>query len=179
MGVISKVIESVIEEGLRIVKLLRFGESDNINPFLLSSFGEDFNPPKGYDCLYIQTSNSSEPVCIGFINKVTIDSLKPGEKQIFSTNEGGDDIKAYIKLLSSGKMHFNGNTDFIAGFNDLKSGFDELKTDFNNHVQNWNTFAAAYVPGGPSALGTPPIATSSSNSNASIDSSKKTNLKTE
>ena len=179
MSVVGKVIESIIDEGLRVIKLLKFGETDNINTFQVSSFGDETNVPEGYDALYIQTSNSSEPVCVGFINKIVFNDLNPGEKQIFSTNAGGDTVQAFVKLLNDGIIHFNGDTDFIAGFNDLKSGFDTLKTDFNNHITNWNAFANLYVAGGPSVQGLPPSASASSASTASIDSSKKDNLKTE
>lgn len=179
MGVISEVIESVIESGLRFVKLLRYGEKDNVNTVQMSSFGEDFNVPEKYEALYVKTSNSEDPVCIGFVSKVFIDTLNAGEKQIFSTNEVGDTLKAYIRFLNDGMMHFNGDADFIAGFNDLKSGFDQLVNDFNNHLTNWNAFAISYTPGGPSAVGTPPTANTSTTSSASIDSSKKDNLKTE
>lgn len=187
MGVISEILESLIEAGSRIVKLVKFGEKDNVNAFQLNSFGEDFNVPKGYDALYMKTSNSSEPVCIGFLNKVVFDDLNPGDKQIFSTNQAGDAIAAYIKLLNDGIIHFNGDTDFIAGFNDLKAGFDELKEDYNNHIhQIPSNQVVIQVTGGSGApaIGVKnpapiDLSETSDESAASIDTSKKENLKTE
>ncbi len=186
MIVISKVIESVIDEGLRVVKLLKFGETDNINTFQVGSFGDETNVPEGYDALYIKTSNSSEPVCVGFINKVVFDDLKPGEKQIFSTNEGGDTIKAFVKLLNDGIIHFNGDVDFIAGFNNLKSGFDTAIQDLNktnaelNKIINaLNTWVPIPNDGGAALKALATGIVSVIDSTASIDSSKKDNLKTE
>lgn len=161
--------------------MLKFGSKDTVNTFMISPFGDDFNVPKGYDALYIKTSNSSEPVCVGFINKIISDDLASGEKIIFSTDESGDNLKAFIKLLNTGIIHFNGDGDFIAGFNDLKSGFDQLKSDVNNLVTGFNSHTHLTV----ASLGTPtppvpvPPYIPASPSTASIDSSKKDNLKTE
>lgn len=171
MNIISKVIESIVDSGFRMVKLLRFGSDDNSNAFQISTFGDDFKVPEGYNALYIQTSNSSEPVCLGYINKVVFDNLNSGEKQIFSTNDKGDTLAAYIKLFNDGIIHFNGDADFIAGFNDLKSGFDTLKSDFNSFLTHMHPTAATGSPSPPSPPATP--------STASIDASKKDNLKTE
>jgi len=185
MNAISKTIESLVEKGRRIVKILRYGEKDNLNTFLMTSFGEDCNIPKDYKALYVKTSNSADPVCIGIINKVILDDLNAGDKQIFSTNETGDTIAGFIKLLNDGTMEFNGNDDFIAGFNKLKEGFDELKADYNNHIHQipiGEVIIDVTGGSGAPAVGVPnstPIDLSNTdiNSEASIDSSKKINLK--
>jgi len=171
MNVVSKVIESIVDGGFRLIKLLKFGSDDNANAFQMSTFGDDFKVPEGYNALFIETSNSSEPVCIGYINKVVFDDLNVGEKQIFSTNEEGSEVAAYIKFLNDGVININGDADFIAGFNDLKSGFDTLKDDFNSFLTHMHPTAATGAPSPPSPPAIP--------STASIDGSKKDNLKTE
>jgi len=165
--IISKVIENIIEKGARYLKVLRFGTKDTANAFLLNPFGEDCNIPNGYKSLFIKTSNKSEPICIGVINKNIIDSLDLGEKQVFSTNEAGDSISVYIKFANDGTMEINGNSDFVSGFNDLKTGFDQLRSDFNSFL--------THVHG---ASGTPPVPPATP-STASIDDCKKDNIKIE
>lgn len=179
MGVISNILESFIEQGKRLVKLVKFGENDNANAFLSSGFGDDFVIPEGYSGVYLSTSNSDEPVLIGVINEAAISSLNPGEKQIYSTNEAGDQVAAYIKLLNTGIIHFNGEADFIAGFNDLKGGFDELNQKHNDLVTAFNTHVHATAATGPPVPPTPGAGIPATPSTASIDSSKKENLKTE
>lgn len=195
MSVVSEIIESFIEEGKRFLKLLKFGSDDNINTFQVGNFGEDSNVPAGYVAIYLKTSNSEEPVCIGVINNIIISDLNPGDKQIFSTNEAGDAVAAFLKLLNTGDIEinsgsafvkvladgtqeFNGNADFIAGFNELKAGFDELKSDFNTFVNSvYNSHVHPGVSSGGASTG--PTPASGSPSSASIDDSKKDNLKTE
>ena len=181
MSVIGKKIESIIEAGFRYIKLATFGNSDNSKVFRLNPFGEDSNPPEGYKALLVNTNNSEDPVCVGFINEVVLDDLNSGEKQIFSTNSAGDTIQAFIKLLNDGKIQFNGNADFIAGFNDLKSGFDTLKDDVNSLISDYNTHThvttATVSTGSPGAIA--PTTATGTPTTASIDSSKKDNLLTE
>ncbi len=186
MGVIGEIIESIIDSGLRVVKILKLGEKDNSNSYQVSSFGEDSKAPEGYSCLYIKTSNSEEPVCVGYINKVVISALNAGEKQIFSTNEAGDAIAAYIRLLNDGKINFNGDADFIAGFNDLKVGFDESIFDLNKTITKLNRIIRDFanwvvIPndGGAALKALVGAILEVDESVASIDDSKKDNLKTE
>lgn len=188
MSAISKVIEVITDRGLRIIKLLRSGENDTINSYMLSSFGDDFNVPKGYKALYIRTQNSDEPVCIGFVNKVIADTLNSGDRQLFSTNSAGDTIAAFIKFLNDGIIHINGDADFAVGFNNLKSGFDEAISDLNGSIAELNKIINAlntWVPvvnDGGAALkalitANPPAVVV--DSTASVDSSKKDNVKIE
>jgi len=164
---IAKILENIVGNGVRYLKGLRFGSIDSKKAIMLSSFGDDFNVPSGYKSLFINTSNSSSPVCIGFVNKVILDSLNSGDKQVFSTNEAGDTIAAYIKFINDGTMHFNGDADNIAGFAELKIGFDKLRTDFNTFL--------THVHG---AAGTPPVPPATP-STANIDDCKKNNVKIE
>ena len=89
-----------------------------------------------------------------------------GAIEINSTDTGGVS-KATIKLLNDGKIEINGNADFAVAF-------DDLKTEFNKLNDAWNNFATAYVPGGPSSVGTPPNASTSGSDidNAKIDTVK-------
>lgn len=188
MNVISKVLESVIENGTRIFKLLKYGDADTVNSYRVSDFGADSMAPAEYKALYLKTSNSEEPVCVGFINNLVIDELKYGEKQVFSTNEKGDSLSSYIRLNNDGTMHVNGDADNLVGFAKNKEGFDEGIVDINDTRAELNKITqalTAWVPapmdGGaalkalfsanPSSVLTP--------STTNIDDSKKDNLKCE
>ena len=76
-------------------------------------------------------------------------SLGDGEIEIYSSNSG--ERKAKIRFKSDGSIVVNDGGDYAVKYS-------ELETAFNNLQQQWDTFANAYVPGGPSAVGTPPTA---------------------
>ncbi len=188
MNIISKVVEVITENSIRFIKILRFGKYDVVNTKMVSSFGNDFNVPKDYKVLYTKTSNSNEPICIGFINKVILDDLNAGENQYFSTNEAGDTIAAFVKLLNTGVIELNGNTDNLIGYAKSKIGFDTAIEDLNKTNAELNKLITALnswvtVPqDGGAALkllisANPP--TNITDSTANIDESKKNNLKTE
>lgn len=184
--VVSDILESLIEENQRFLKLLKFGENDNINAFQASNFGEDSNIPAEYSAIYLKTSNSEEPICIGVVNKVVLEDLNPGEKQIFSTSEDGAEIASFIKLLNDGTHEFNGNADFIAGFNDLKAGFDQLVSDVNDAIGVINDIVQAFAnwtpspqDGGAALKAQVAALQQAQESSAAIDDCKKENLKTE
>ena len=87
-------------------------------------------------------------------------------------------LKASIILRKDGTAEILGNTDNMVRFSKLQTAFDQLKSDLNDHVQNWNTFAAAYVPGGPSPVGLPPTASTSTPSSADVEPAKINEIKT-
>jgi hypothetical protein len=132
MNVVTKTIENIIDNGKRLIKLLRYGDVDNINAYRVNHFGEESVIPQGYNAIYMQTSNSSEPVCIGFINKIIIDDLNVGDKQIYSTDEAGEAVMAFVKLMNDGTININAN--------------DKAKADFNeNGTINFNANNASKV----------------------------------
>lgn len=170
------------------------GENDRRKYFVVSEFGSDYNAPDEMRVLTSDSRNKDDKFALGFLNGLKLDDLLKGEKAIFSTSEDGSAIKAKIVfrntgdieinqglpngnilIKADGTIEFNGNTDTLAGFTELKAGFDQLKTDFNNLVTAYNTHmhptAATGSPSPPTVTGT--------SSNASIDNSKKENLKSE
>ena len=110
MNAISKVIESVIET-VRIYKLLKYGDSDTINSYRIGAFGEDSVTPAEYKALYIKTSNSEEPVCVGFVNTLVLEDLNQGEKALFSTDETGENIVTKIVQRNTGDIEINQGLD--------------------------------------------------------------------
>ena len=109
MIAVTKVIENIIEGGKRLIKFSKFGENDTAKAYRVNEFGSDSSIPDGYKAIYIETSNSSEPICIGYINEIIIDELNKGDKQIYSTDEEGAEVKSFVKLLNTGDAEINAN----------------------------------------------------------------------
>jgi len=143
---IEGVIETRINEAL---KCLLYGAS-----------GDD-SPPLPEDRVLIieKTGSGSYAVC-GILS--VSQGANPGEKILYSRDSNGT-IKSTIKLLSTGILELNGNSDFAVAFNDLKIGFDQLKSDYNLHS---HATAATGPPVPPSIIST-----------ASIDASKVSGVK--
>lgn len=197
------------ENGYRKFIVNCLGNNDQKKYFSITPFGIDYNAPVDTRSLTIDSRNKDASYNIGILNKVKIDDLLPGESALFSTDEPGETIVSQIVLRNTGDIEinkdltngnilikadgtieFNGNVDNIVGFTELKTGFDQLVTNHNDLVAvvntirgDQNTFASAYVAGGPAVQGLPPayVITSSdaSDSAATIDASKKDNLKCE
>ena len=91
-------------------------------------------------------------------------------------------IGGFINLLDDDTIEINGDADNIAGFADLKSGFDTLKQDLNNLITAYNAhihITTATVGATPTPGIIAPTVSTGTPSTASIDSSKKDNLKIE
>jgi hypothetical protein len=171
-----KIISSELNDlSGRILKHLGLGLNDTQTSEEVAPFGLDSNPPKDMIAIYGKTQIHGETVIIGYLNKNQLADI--GEFRTFSVDEDGNQA-FYTWLKNDGTMEIGGDSKNLARFQELKQGFDALKDDFNDHVQKWNTFANAYAPGGPSSLGTPPIAQASDPSTASIDSAKIDEIKT-
>jgi hypothetical protein len=151
------------------------GENDRRKFYLITPFGMDSNPPEGVKALTSDSKNKDDKFVMGFLNALKLDDLAPGEQIIFSAASDGSEVKAFIKLLNTGIMHLNGDADFLAGYTKLKEGFDQLKSDFNNLVTAYNSHMHPTAATGPAS----PPTVSGTSSTASIDDSKKANLKCE
>lgn len=166
---------------VRQLVLRDFGTNEQ-KYYLLEGFGQASLPPLDTRTLIIKSSNSNVSCCIGALNNLDFSSLSYGDKVLFSTNEEGTEIKSFINLKSDGTMEFNGDADFLAGFTKLKEGFDTLKSDFNTLVNLYNShihITTATVGATPTPGVISPTTSTGSPSQATIDDSKKENLKCE
>jgi hypothetical protein len=86
-------------------------------------------------------------------------------------------------------MEVGGDADFMVRFSAMEAAFNEFRDDFNAALADINqnsadiaAFAAAYVPGGPAAVGLPPTFTYGDNqpadSAADISGAKIDEIKT-
>ena len=179
-----------------------FGPDDKKKYYVLDGFGSAYMPPINTRALVTGSANKDENFVIGVLNKIDISILSNGESMIFSTNEEGTEIvsqiihrntgdieinknisgNATILIKADGAIELNGNADFLAGFTDLKSGFDTLKDDVNNLITAYNAhihITTATVGATPAPGVIAPTTSAGTPSTASIDASKKENLKTE
>ena len=132
--------------GNRRLLQVEISDPDDIQTVeLMSSAGEDVNPPVGNRVLIVD---------VGAAYKIAIaadDGIEPsideGEKKLYSIN--GVSISAFINLLNTGILELNGNADFAVRFNAMKTAFDEMKTDLNNFITVYNGHSHATAPAGP------------------------------
>ena len=139
----SKVKESIIET-YRSIKILQFGAK---TADACASFGDDSSPLKDMIAIYAETSNISEPIIIGYLNKNQI--ALPGEKRIFSLKSDGD-LSTFIHLKADGTMEIGGGDDNIIRYTPLNLAIS--KTDANINIELGKIATAitsiggAYVP---------------------------------
>lgn len=129
-------------------------------------FGFEANPTKNYLAIIAETQSGGNPVIIGYLNPRALESLGIGDSMQYSTDSDGN-IKASIILRNDGTAEILGNDDNAVRYSKLEDAFNDLQ-------DQWNTFAAAYVPGGPTVQGLPATANQSTEdiSAAKIDEIK-------
>ena len=171
-----KVISTRLKESKgRWIKVLRMGKSDVQESVEVGPFGNDSNPLKDFVAVYSPTGEIGKTAIIGYINRNQLS--EPGENRSYSLKSDGS-LSFYTWMKNNGTMEIGGDTDFMVRFSELETGFNELKSDHNSLVHKWNTFAAAYVPGGPSVVGLPPTALTDTASTADISGAKIEEIKT-
>ncbi len=186
----SKVVSSIIDTvKRRRVKLQILGRDNVEEVYESMPFGEDNNPPENLRAVYVETSRRGKAVLLGYINTNQLETVSLGEKRIYSTNEAGNTLSAFIQLKNDGTAEFLGTGDFLVRYNELETAFNQLKDDHdalitrvNQIISEVGVFAGAYVPGGPAIQGTPPTFTfgtgTENPSTADITTAKITEAKT-
>lgn len=149
--------------------------------YLGASFGEDYVPVNA-KVVQIGTTNSNENVIICTVRKAD-DTLKEGEKVIYSTDKNGN-VNTRIYLRNDGTIEvksdnvvFQDGEDFAVRYSKLESEFNEMKGKLNGMIQAWNSFASAYVPGSPTTTGLPATASTATESQADITLTKIETIK--
>lgn len=124
----SKTDSSIIERAKRILKVFQFGAKTAKEA---SPYGFDSSPIKGMTAIYAETSNKSEAVVIGYINKNQLAEI--GEARIYSTNEAGATM-AYIFLKNTGDIHLNGDQYSGVRFEPLAQAVQGMDTAINTEL---------------------------------------------
>lgn len=150
------------ENDVRLLKVEITDPDDVQTVEHMTQAGEDNCPPDGAKVIIISIGEAWKiAVCVD-------DGIAPevakGERKLYSSDGGS--IQAFVHLKKDGTIVLNSEDDNAVRFSKLKEAFDDLK-------QQWNTFANAYAPGGPTVQGTPPTALPC---NKSIDPAKVDNI---
>ncbi len=172
MTTITTVKSTSIEDGVRIVKVLRYGKDDVQEAEQVAPFGIDSNPIKNMSAIYADTAVKGEPVLIGYINEKQL--AKVGETRLFSTDEKGN-LKTYLWLKNDGTIEIGGNSDNMVRYSKMAEAFEQLRSDFNAFV---NLFNSHIHTGGTISGSTGTTATPGSGSTADITESKIDEIKT-
>ena len=176
---LATTISNTIKNGFRTIKSKTLGQNTATGETVTQG-GIDFNPLKNMKAVYATTSNSSEPVCIGYLNKSIIDDLEQGEIAFYSTD--GKTPSAFIKARKDGNIEINGDADNAIGFIPLNSSWTELITEinafitiFNAHVHPVPTASALSIPpaiGTTAITSTPATLATTTITSAKVDSVK-------
>jgi hypothetical protein len=178
MNTLVKILSTSIDNlNRRVVKYLKYGLGDVQTSIEAGPFGIDSNPLKDMVAIYGTTDDKGKTVIIGYINKFQLAKVKPGETRLYAIREDKTPgLELYLK--DDGTAEFGGNADNLVRYSKLEEGFNQLKSDLNDFITKYNTFAAAYTPGSPSSVGTPPTIEQATESEASIEDAKITQIKT-
>lgn len=146
----SKFKEAIIESGKRILKVEQFGvkTADEVAPF-----GIDANPLKDMVAIYSDTTNASESVILGYINKNQLASS--GEVRLYSL-DSNKALKSFIWLKNDNTIEFNGNTYSMVRFEPLQSGINAKDNLINVELGKIATVLNSLAPGSYTPL---PIST--------------------
>ena len=132
----GKYISSVIEAGIRMLKVNIFGIYNPVDKIAdVAPFGIDGGAIAGMTAVYSETSTKGKPVVVGWINVNAV--AMAGESRMYSTDGSGNLV--YNIYQSGGKVYLGPTAvlgdynDWLVNFNALKAGFDQLKNDFNTH----------------------------------------------
>jgi hypothetical protein len=155
-------------ENVYIVQVVIETEADATDALLINPSGDDSPPMNGDRAALLRIGNFR--FAIGSNDSVAPESAQ-GEKKLYSRDSAGE-VAAFVSMLESGVLNLNGDEDYAVRFTKLETEFNKLKADYNDLSLKWSTFAIAYAPGGPSSVGMPPSASTSSQSTADISSAK-------
>lgn len=120
---------------------------------MFRGFGVDFKPTKG-SLVFVVDAGQANKIAVA-LNDGTEPAADLGEGDRESYAVSGTSRKATHRQKTDGTHTFNAGIDFAVRYTALEAAFNELKG-------KWDAFANAYVPGGPTAVGLPPVALASS-----------------
>lgn len=147
MLISTKIYNSILKNGTRFIKVLRFGKSDVQTPREIAPFGVDSSPIKDMVAIYSETSERGKSVIVGYINPKQV--AQPGETRLFSLNFLGEEA-ATVYLTKNGNIELNGNSDNLVKFTPLNNsvnGFtSQLQTELLAISTAIATLGGTYVP---------------------------------
>lgn len=120
------------EDGMRMIKVDQFGAKE---PYECAPFGFDSNPVKDMIAVYADTSETGEPIIIGYINENQLADV--GELRLYNSN------KSYIWLKNDDTIELNGDSRTIVAFIDLKTELENTINKLNVELTKIQTAITA------------------------------------
>lgn len=131
----------------RLVKVLRYGNSDVLDRFEASPYGLDSSPIQDMVAVYSDTSEKGKAVIIGYLNKNQL--AAPGEFRIYATDANGE-LKFYIWQKANGTCEIGGDSDNMVRYSKLNLALQQFKTDIISELTNIalgiTTAGGSYTP---------------------------------
>lgn len=144
-----------MENGKRVLKLLRYGNDDVITPRPVMPFGIDSVPApvKNLIGVYADTARDGNMVLIGYIPAEQVAQV--GELRLYSMNEEGNAVAFQQLLKNDGTCELGGTTDNLVRYTALDAGMQSTVTQVLTNLNQIAVAINAIVPGSytPSALG--------------------------
>lgn len=173
MSWLAKVINTVIKNGRRFVKVEGWGKDDTQEVRQAAPYGTDSAPVKGMVGVYLPTGEKGRSVLVGYIN--TGQLAAAGEHRTYSANAEGE-VQFYIWQKADGTCEIGGTGDFMVRYNELETAFNQLRSDFNDLVTKYN--AHTHATTGSIGTPTPPAGAPATPSAADISPAKIEEIKT-
>lgn len=196
IGIVTGYEHTNNREGEQTVTMLQvsLSEDEDIQSVeLYQPAGLETVPPIDSAVLVITIAEGFK-VAIAINDGLDVTELSEGERLAYSQDEDGvrrteilqkadgdieirsinnDEVsQSSITFDNAGEATINDGEDWAVQFTAMKDAFDELKGDLNSLITVWNAFASAYVPGSPTATGTPPSADTADSSSADMAGAK-------
>lgn len=111
-----------MENGKRVLKLLRYGNDDVITPRPVMPFGIDSVPApvKNLIGVYADTARDGNMVLIGYIPAEQVAQV--GELRLYSMNEEGNAVAFQQLLKNDGTCELGGTADNLVRYTPLEQG---------------------------------------------------------
>lgn len=131
---------SFYQGGKRLLKVIQFGAKTAKESM---PFGYDGNPIPELTAIYAATSNASEKVIIGYINKNQLAAT--GEVRLYSLDANGA-VSAFMWLHNDGNLELNGDDYTAVRYSMLNTGLQQEVLKINAELTK--IAAAITVAGG-------------------------------
>lgn len=149
MIALTKVLDTMVKDTMRIVKALRFGRNDVVLAKQIAPFGVDSNPPEGMKAIYANTTLNGEQVIVGYVNKDVLAGV--GETRVFSV-DGDGAVQAYVWCKASGDINLNGSANNLVRYTQLNTAVQNdivmfINTQLGLIASGIATAGGSYSPG--------------------------------
>jgi len=141
----SKIKSATIEAGKRILKINQFGAKTAKESY---PFGFDSQPLEDWTAIYSETSNKSESVIIGYINKNQL--AEPGSSRMYALGESGE-VVGFVHCRASGVLELNGSSFSSVRFQNLVQAINAqnvlINAELSKIAVSIGLLGGSYVPG--------------------------------